>query len=55
MIDEIKLKFMKHKLTAADFAAPQMSENAKIAMRVVLRRTKKDQDKILKKATTVKR
>jgi len=50
MIDEIKLKMMKKKPSIADLASPNLSEDAKVAVRVAMRRANKDQEKIAKKA-----
>lgn len=50
MIDEIRLKLMKNKPTFDDIASPNMSDNAKVAFRVAIRRSCKEQRKLLKQA-----
>lgn len=51
MIDEIRLKLMKNKPTLDDIASSNMSKDAKIAFRVALRRSCKEQQKLLKQAS----
>ncbi len=51
MIDELKLKIMRDKPTMDDIASPHKGEKAILAIRVAMRRAKKDQDKVIKEAT----
>lgn len=53
MIDEIKLKIMGRP-SAAEMVKPQMSERAKVAVRVALRRSNREQRKLLQKAARIK-
>lgn len=48
MIDEIKLRLMKDKPSFDDLASSNMSENAKVVFRVAMRRSCKQQTKLLK-------
>lgn len=52
MVDEIRLKFMKNKPSFDDFASREMSENAKVVFRVAMRRSCKEQKRLLKEATS---
>lgn len=53
MIDEIKLKKMG-RLSPADLVQSKMSEHARVAMNVALRRSCKAQQRLLKQARRVK-
>ena len=50
MIDEVKLKLMKDKPTFDDIASSNMSRNAKVVFRVAMRRSCREQQKLLKQA-----
>ena len=54
MLDEIRLRLMRKKPTLDDLVQPNMTEDAKIAFRVVLRRAKREQQQLLKKAAKIK-
>lgn len=53
MLDEIKLKRIKKEITLDDIASPNMSKEAKVVFRVAMRRSCKDQEKLLKKAASL--
>lgn len=55
MVDKIRLKMMRHKLKPTDFVGPNMSEDVKRALRVVMRQVSRDQKKIVKKANRLER
>lgn len=53
MVDEIKLRLMRNKPTLDDIVSSNMSENAKVVFRVAMKRSCKDQKKLLKKASSL--
>lgn len=53
MVDEIRLRLMKKKPTLDDIASPNMSNDAKVAFRVAMKRSCKEQEKILKEAASL--
>ena len=53
MLDEIRLKRMKKEITLDDIASPNMSKDAKVVLRVAMKRSCKDQEKLLKEAASL--
>lgn len=52
MVDELKLKLIKTKPTFDEIASPKMSNDAKIVFRVAMQRSCRDQEKLLKQASS---
>lgn len=53
MTDEKRLKLMKKKPSLGEITKPRMSEDAKVVFRVSMIRAKRDQARLLKKASSL--
>lgn len=53
MVDEIKLKMMRNKPTFDDIVSSDMSEDAKVVFRVAMKRSCREQQRLLKQASKI--
>ncbi|MBQ3309334.1 hypothetical protein IJG78_01505 [Candidatus Saccharibacteria bacterium] len=54
MVDELKLKLIRKKPTMEDLVKSKVDSNTDIVFRVAMVRSNRDQEKILKEASTIR-